>query len=96
MTHSTQIPTQLENMHPHVTHIINAQICDGLQEFQQKKDFLLLALHLMCKIPLVLAQADHLWRTPKSLVEPTWGFNYVEFRKVGTWGALPTSSTKKG
>jgi hypothetical protein len=36
------------------------------------------------------------WRTPKFLVEPTWGFNYVELRKVGTWGALPTSSTKEG
>ncbi len=37
-----------------------------------------------------------LWRAPKSLVEPTWGFNYVELRKVGTWGPLPTSSTKRG
>jgi hypothetical protein len=36
------------------------------------------------------------WRTPKSRVEPTWGFNYVELRKVGTWKALPTSSTRKG
>ncbi len=26
------------------------------------------------------------WRAPKSLVEPTWGFNYVELQKVGTWG----------
>jgi hypothetical protein len=24
------------------------------------------------------------WRTPKSRVEPTWGSNYVELRKVGT------------
>jgi hypothetical protein len=24
------------------------------------------------------------WRAPKSLVEPTWGFNYVKLRKVGT------------
>jgi hypothetical protein len=37
-----------------------------------------------------------IWRTPKSRVEPTWGFNYVELRKVGTWKALPTSSTKEG
>ncbi len=36
------------------------------------------------------------WRAPKSLVEPIWGFNYVELRKVGTWGPLPTSSTKRG
>jgi len=36
------------------------------------------------------------WRTPKSLVKPTWGSNYVELWKVGTWGALPTSSTKRG
>jgi len=36
------------------------------------------------------------WRTPKSWVEPTWGSNYVELRKVGTWGALSTSSTKEG
>jgi hypothetical protein len=26
------------------------------------------------------------WRAPKSLVEPTQGSNYVELRKVGTWG----------
>jgi hypothetical protein len=39
---------------------------------------------------------DMQWRAPKSLVEPTWGFNYVELRKVGTWGPLPTSSTKRG
>jgi hypothetical protein len=25
-------------------------------------------------------------RAPKSLVEPTQRFNYVELRKVGTWG----------
>ncbi len=31
---------------------------------------------------------DSFWRAPKSLVEPTWGFNYVELRKVGTWGPL--------
>jgi hypothetical protein len=36
------------------------------------------------------------WRTPKSRVEPTWGFNYVELRKVGTWKAFPTSSTIEG
>jgi len=36
------------------------------------------------------------WHIPKSLVEPTRGSNYVELRKVGTWGALPLSSTKKG
>jgi hypothetical protein len=36
------------------------------------------------------------WRAPKSLVEPTWESNYVELRKVGTWGPLPTSSTKRG
>jgi len=36
------------------------------------------------------------WCIPKSLVEPTWGSNYVELRKVGTWGAFPTSSTKRG
>jgi hypothetical protein len=36
------------------------------------------------------------WHTPKSLVEPTRGSNYVELRKVGTWGPLPTSSTKRG
>jgi len=36
------------------------------------------------------------WRTPKSLVEPTWGSNYVELRKVGTWRLFPTSSTKRG
>jgi hypothetical protein len=39
---------------------------------------------------------DPRWRAPKSLVEPTWGFNYVELRKVGTWGPLSTSSTKRG
>jgi hypothetical protein len=60
MRHSTQIPTRLENMHPHVTHIINAQIYNGLQEFQWKMDLLLLALHLMCKIPPMLAQTNHL------------------------------------
>jgi hypothetical protein len=26
------------------------------------------------------------WCAPKSLVEPTWVSNYVELRKVGTWG----------
>jgi hypothetical protein len=36
------------------------------------------------------------WRVPKSLVEPTSGFNFVELCKVGTWGTLPTSSTRKG
>jgi hypothetical protein len=36
------------------------------------------------------------WRIPKSRVEPTWGFNYVELRKVGTRKAFPTSSTIKG
>jgi hypothetical protein len=36
------------------------------------------------------------WRAPKSQVEPTWGSNYVELQKVGTWGMLPTSSTRKG
>ncbi len=36
------------------------------------------------------------WRALKSLVEPTWGFNYVELRKVGTWGPFSTSSTKRG
>jgi hypothetical protein len=39
---------------------------------------------------------EPMWRTPKSQVEPTWGSNYVELQKVGTWGTLPTSSTKKG
>jgi hypothetical protein len=39
---------------------------------------------------------DSFWRTPKSLVKPTWRFNFVELRKVGTWGTLPTSSTRKG
>jgi len=38
----------------------------------------------------------HLWRVPKSFVELTWGFNYVGLRKVGTWGPLSTSSTKRG
>jgi hypothetical protein len=38
----------------------------------------------------------HMWRAPKSLIGPTWGSNYVELRKVGTWGPLPTSSTRKG
>jgi len=38
----------------------------------------------------------HYWRTPKSRVEPTWGFNYVGLRKVGTRKALPTSSTIEG
>ncbi len=37
-----------------------------------------------------------MWHAPKSLVEPTWGFNCVELRKVGTWGPLPTSSTIEG
>jgi ribonuclease HIII len=60
MTHLTQIPTRLKNLHPHVTHIIDAQIYNGLQEFQWKMNLLLLAFHLMCKIPLMLAQADHL------------------------------------
>ncbi len=36
------------------------------------------------------------WRAPKSLVGPTWRSNYVELRKVGTWGSLPTSNTRKG
>jgi hypothetical protein len=36
------------------------------------------------------------WRTPKSWVEPTWGSNYVELWKIGTWRALPTSSTREG
>jgi hypothetical protein len=36
------------------------------------------------------------WRALKSLVGPTWGSNYVELQKVGTWGPLPTSSTRKG
>ncbi len=36
------------------------------------------------------------WHAPKSLVRPTWGFKYVELRKVGTWGPLSTSSTKGG
>jgi len=39
---------------------------------------------------------EYKWRPPKSLVEPIWGSNYVELRKVGTWGALLTSSTKRG
>jgi hypothetical protein len=43
-----------------------------------------------------MVQAQDIWRAPKSLVEPTWGFNYVELRKVGTWGPFPTSSTKRG
>jgi len=38
----------------------------------------------------------HLWRTPKPLVEPTWESNYIELRKVGTWGSLSTSNTKRG
>ncbi len=38
----------------------------------------------------------HKWRAPKSLVRPTWGSKYVELRKVGTRGLLPTSSIKKG
>jgi hypothetical protein len=33
---------------------------------------------------------------PKFLIRPTWGSKYVELRKVGTWGSLPTSSTKGG
>jgi hypothetical protein len=37
-----------------------------------------------------------MWRAPKSRVEPTWGSNYVELRKVGTRKALPTSSTREG
>jgi hypothetical protein len=36
------------------------------------------------------------WRAPKSLVEPTWGSNYVELRKVGTWGPFSTFGTKRG
>jgi hypothetical protein len=36
------------------------------------------------------------WRAPKSLVEPTSGFNYVELRKVGIWGPLSTSNTIEG
>jgi hypothetical protein len=39
---------------------------------------------------------EYHWRAPKSLVEPAWGSNYVELRKVGTWGPLLTSSTKRG
>jgi hypothetical protein len=39
---------------------------------------------------------DDPWRAPKSQVKPTWGSHYVKLRKVGTWGTLPTSSTKKG
>ncbi len=39
---------------------------------------------------------DNFWRTPKSRVEPTWGSNYVELRKVGLGRALPTSSTIEG
>jgi hypothetical protein len=30
--------TQLDNLHPHITHIIDAQIYNGLQEFQQRMD----------------------------------------------------------
>jgi hypothetical protein len=44
----------------------------------------------------IMYDKDGSWRTPKIGVEPTWGSNYVELRKIGTWGALPTSSTKKG
>jgi hypothetical protein len=44
----------------------------------------------------VVIHVDGEWRAPKSVVEPTWGFNYVELRKVGTWGPLLTSSTKRG
>jgi hypothetical protein len=40
--------------------------------------------------------SDTKWRAPKSLVEPTWRSNYVELQKVGTWGPLPTSNTKRG
>jgi hypothetical protein len=36
------------------------------------------------------------WRTPKFLIRPTWGYKYVELRKVGTWKPLPTSNTKGG
>jgi hypothetical protein len=36
------------------------------------------------------------WRAPKFFVRPTWGSKYVELRKVGTWGPLPTSNTKGG
>jgi hypothetical protein len=43
-----------------------------------------------------LSSQELLWRTPKSLVEPTWGSNYVKLRKVGTWEPLPTSSTRTG
>jgi hypothetical protein len=50
----------LMNLHPQNIHIIDAQICDGLQKFQWKMDLLLLAFHCMCKIQLVLAQKDHL------------------------------------
>jgi len=48
------------------------------------------------QLQLLLQQLDQLWCIPKSLVKPTWGSNYVELWKVGTWGALSTSNTKMG
>jgi hypothetical protein len=36
------------------------------------------------------------WQAPKFLFRPTWGAKYVELRKFGIWGSLPTSSTKGG
>jgi hypothetical protein len=36
------------------------------------------------------------WCAPKFLIRPTWGSKYVKLWKDGTWGPLPTSSTKGG
>ncbi len=65
-THDS-IPDPIGELTPIVTHIIDAQICDGVQEFQWEMDLPLLALHLMCKIMFMLAQADHV--TPLRLIQ---------------------------
>jgi hypothetical protein len=36
------------------------------------------------------------WHAPKFFIRPTWGSKYVKLQKDGTWGPLPTSSTKGG
>jgi hypothetical protein len=41
-------------------------------------------------------QFDSRWHTPKSQVGPTWGSNYVELRKVGTWKGAPNFQHYKG
>ncbi len=45
---------------------------------------------------LIVPCGSHfIWRTPKSRVEPTWGFTKVQLRKVGTRKALPASNSRK-